>query len=77
MASRKTRDRFRKSDEALGRQWMEKHPHLGTKAEKRRRTKGSTCSNTQSEDRFEGFLAGAGATALVWLWSTRKSWMGA
>ena len=45
----------RKSDEARGRQWMEK--------EKRR----GASSHAKNEGRVEGFLAGAFATALVWL----------
>ena len=73
----KKRNVGRKSDEALGRQWMEKNPHLKTRAEKRRGAKGSTSTQTKNEGRVEGFLAGACATAIAWLYSTRKSWMGA
>lgn len=57
----------RKSDEARGRQWMEKHPHLNTRAEKRRDATLTPSSQTKNEGRFEGFLAGAFVTALAWL----------
>mgnify|MGYP001563700859 CR=1 FL=1 len=63
----KKRNVGRRSDEALGRQWMEKNPHLKTRAEKRRGAKGSTSSQTKNEGRVEGFLAGAFVTALAWL----------
>ncbi len=43
-----------------------------------RTSRGSvTTSNVKNEGRVEGFLAGACATALAWLYATRKSWMGA
>jgi hypothetical protein len=55
----------RKSDEARGRQWMEKEKQRGAS------------SHTKNVGRIEGFLAGSFFTAVAWLWTTRKSWMGA
>ncbi len=41
------------------------------------RRKVAPASHAKNEGRVEGFLAGACATAIAWLYSTRKSWAGA
>lgn len=43
----------------------------------RSKTASSKALSSKRACRFEGFLAGACTTALAWLWTTRKSWMGA